>query len=442
MDELDCATVVAPRRLADQQQIGIAAHFACDDYFLLVAAGKRVTWQEWVTRPHVVVVHHRRARVDDGATVHQDWPVKGGVVMISEDGAFVGGERRDQPHSLSILGYVAYAELAHPSGGAPSERLGDIAPFPDDPSAGDRANSGERLEQLRLSVSRDTGDADDFARPHGEADILDQPHAGRIVDLQAVDLEYRRAGLGRRLVDAQQYLAADHQLGERFLRAVRCPQVGDDLATAHYRDGIGDIENLPEFVGDENDRLALGAERAKDAEEMIGLLRREHASRLVQDQRFGAAVKRLEDFDTLLQADRKIGDDRVWIDFELIVALESTERLAHFPAAGAQGRPALDAEHDVLENAKRIDQHEMLVNHADPGGDRVMWPANVDCAAGNADFTGVGLIVAVEDAHQRRLSGAILADDAMNRAGLHAQRNVVVGVHRPEPFIDADELDR
>ena len=47
-------------------------------------------------------------------------------------------------------------------------------------------------------------------------------------------------------------------------------------------------------------------ELTEDAEEVVGLGRRQHAGRLVEDQDVGAAIERLQDFDALLQADREV----------------------------------------------------------------------------------------------------------------------------------------
>ena len=55
---------------------------------------------------------------------------------------------------------------------------------------------------------------------------------------------------------------------------------------------------------------------------MVGLLRRQHAGRLVQDQDMRAAEQRLEDLDPLLHADGQLADRRVEIDLEPVVALE------------------------------------------------------------------------------------------------------------------------
>ena len=37
----------------------------------------------------------------------------------------------------------------------------------------------------------------------------------------------------------------------------------------------------------------------------------------------------------------------------------------------ADQRAVLGAEHDILENGEGFDQHEMLMHHADAGGDRI-----------------------------------------------------------------------
>src|SRR5438093_12870557 len=57
-------------------------------------------------------------------------------------------------------------------------------------------------------------------------------------------------------------------------------------------------------------------------------------------------------------------------------------------------------------------------------------------------FRSVRLVVAVEDAHQSRLAGAVLADDAMDRARSHHERDVPVRVDRAEALVDPPQLDR
>ena len=58
------------------------------------------------------------------------------------------------------------------------------------------------------------------------------------------------------------------------------------------------------------------------------------------------------------------------------------------------------------------------------------------------DFARVGLVEAVQDRHQRRLAGAVLADDAVDRAATDGKIDAAAGLHRPEPLVDPTQLDR
>ena len=112
-----------------------------------------------------------------------------------------------------------------------------------------------------------------------------------------------------------------------------------DRALAHDRDGVGDRHDLAQLVRDEDDRLALVLELPEDAEEVVGLGRRQHAGRLVEDQDLGAAIERLEDFDALLQADRQLLDDGVGIDLEAVFALEPLQFRARVGDACLRAAP-------------------------------------------------------------------------------------------------------
>src|SRR3546814_5075140 len=54
------------------------------------------------------------------------------------------------------------------------------------------------------------------------------------------------------------------------------------------------------------------------------------------------------------------------------------------------------------------------MHHADAGGDGVARRADRHRPPVDEDLAAVGLVEAVEDAHQRRLAGAVLADDAVD----------------------------
>ena len=82
---------------------------------------------------------------------------------------------------------------------------------------------------------------------------------------------------------------------------------------------------------------------------MVGLLGCEDGGRLVEDQEVGAAVERLQDLHALALAHAEIGDARVGVDLEVVLAAQALE----LGAGACQPRPEpeapLDAEHDVLQ---------------------------------------------------------------------------------------------
>ena len=55
------------------------------------------------------------------------------------------------------------------------------------------AQSGERLEQLRLTVALDAGDAEDLARRDGEAHAVHRGEAARVIDDEIAHVEQRLA---------------------------------------------------------------------------------------------------------------------------------------------------------------------------------------------------------------------------------------------------------
>ena len=76
-----------------------------------------------------------------------------------------------------------------------------------------------------------------------------------------------------------------------------------------------------------------------------------------------------------------------------------------------------------------------------PARDRVRRRADRDRLAVDADLAGIRLVEAVEDRHQRRLAGAVLADDAVDRAALDREVHVLVGVNLAEALVDAGKFD-
>ena len=69
-------------------------------------------------------------------------------------------------------------------------------------------------------------------------------------------------------------------------------------------------------------------EAADDAEQLLGLERREHRRRLVEDEDVALAVERLEDLDPLADADRQVLDLGVGVDVEPVLLGQLDDALA------------------------------------------------------------------------------------------------------------------
>ncbi len=211
---------------------------------------------------------------------------------------------------------------------------------------------------------------------------------------------------------------------------------------AHDRDRFGHRHDLAQLVRDQDNGDALIAQGPEHAKQALGFLRGQHAGRLVEDQDTRPPIERLKDLDPLLDPDRKLADHGVQVDLETEIVFEAPQLAAGRRQAGAEQRAALRAENHVLQNGERIDQHEVLEHHADAGADGIGGRAQVQGLAKDTDLAAVGLIIAVEDAHQGRLAGTVLADDPVNRPDSDLERDVAVGVDRPETLVDATQLDR
>ena len=86
------------------------------------------------------------------------------------------------------------------------------------------------------------------------------------------------------------HLVADHHAGERGRRFLARIAMADHLAVPQHGGAVAHALHLFEPVRDVEDRLALGAQPLQRLEQLVGLLRRQHRSRLVQDDELAASA--------------------------------------------------------------------------------------------------------------------------------------------------------
>ena len=225
----------------------------------------------------------------------------------------------DEPVLLAVLGDVGDAE--------PVDRarlvVGDVATVQRDRPALGRAHPAQRLDELALAVALDAGDADDLAGAHLQVEAGDRPVVrGRRRPRRPAMSSTTSPGWASPFSTCSTTLRPTIRLASPA-RSVCCRGGrADDLAAAQHGDRVAHGDRLAQLVGDEDDRRAGGREVAHDLEQLVGLGRREHGGRLVEDQDVGLPVQRLEDLDALLRADGEVLDQRRRVDDEAVLAGE------------------------------------------------------------------------------------------------------------------------
>ena len=220
------------------------------------------------------------------------------------------------------------------------------------------------------------------------------------------------------LVRHELHWTPHHHLGDLGLRGLRWQHLTDDLSATKDADAVGDRQRFLQLVGDEHHTPSGGDQRAHDGEELDDLLGGEHRRGLVEHDHLGVAQQHLHDLDTLLHADRQLLDDCIGIELEGITLGD----LPHHRARGvdverAEPTRRLHAQDHVLGDGEVRNQHEVLVDHADAGRDRIGWRGEHHIATIEADRPAVGSIHPVEDAHQGRLARPVFADQGDDLTG-------------------------
>ena len=194
-------------------------------------------------------------------------------------------------------------------------------------------------------------------------------------------------------------------------------------ATEH-RDPVGDLQDLPELVGDEDDPHALPFEAAKEPEELVGLHRGEDRGGLVQDEDPHLPGKHLQDLHPLSLSHGQVLDGDIQGDLEAGALHEFHHRTSQL---AAQREPRTQG--DVLQGGEGIHQGEVLVDHADaplqgvPGGAEPNgFPPDEDPPRGGVEEAG-------DDLGEGGLPGAVFAQKALYLPGADLEIDALQG-HR------------
>ncbi len=247
-----------------------------------------------------------------------------------------------------------------------------------------------------------------------------------------------RGDLGEQLVD----VATDHQrdqLGRRGLVDAAGVDVGP---VAHHGDGVGEGEDLVEAVGDEDERAALVAQAAGDGEETVHLDTAECRGGLVHHEEAGVEGDGLGDLDDLLVGDGEAGGRAAGVDAHPEPGEEALGLGDHRgPVDAATAGQRLAAHEDVLGDRQVGEERRLLVDDRDAGLLGVGGRGEVDGLAAQLEDPGVAAVDTGDDLDQRRLAGAVLADEGVDRTTVDPQAAGPQGHHRAERLRDVAQLE-
>ena len=207
------------------------------------------------------------------------------------------------------------------------------------------------------------------------------------------------------------------------------------LPGSQHGDPVGDRHHLVQLVRDEDDRPALGGDLPQRQEQRVRLFGREHGGRLVEDEDACVLVEGVEDLDALLLADRRA----------------ATRARADRPAGGSARRAArtwLSTARGSMRKrrpAPRLSPSTRFSATVNRSTSRKCWwtmhtPASIASRgdvkatrlAEEHDLALVGVVQAGEDVRERRLAGAVLAEQRVHLAGSGLEVDAVVGERRRE----------
>ncbi len=235
--------------------------------------------------------------------------------------------------------------------------------------------------------------------------------------LQRKSVDFHDHGAGVRCRTRQRRrFSANHQARQRSIGFFLRITYTGHLAAAQNRTGRAQLTDFMEFVADVKNAAALARQTIKHDKELFHRLRREHRGWLVKNQQLRTGQQGADDFDALhfTHAQGMHGARRV--DFQTVfLALGLNGRSNRLERSPPQTEP------DVLGHGHRIEQIEVLEHHADTRIASILGAADIRFHPVEHHLPGIGLDRAVDDLHQGRFAGTVLAQHGMNFARHYGQ---------------------
>src|SRR5262249_18895166 len=95
-------------------------------------------------------------------------------------------------------------------------------------------------------------------------------------------------------------------------------------------------------------------------------------------------------------------------------------------------------EHDIVEHGQPAEQGDVLERARDTEPGDLRWPSVRDVAVLEQDGAAIGLVEAADHVEQRRLAGAVRADNRDDFAAAHRDRDILDRAHAAETLGQRD----
>ena len=148
-----------------------------------------------------------------------------------------------------------------------------------------------------------------------------------------------------------------------------------------------------------------------------------------------------EDLDALPLANGQVRDKRIRADFEAEIARQFRDPRQRPAPVEPRREQRLRAERDIFQHRHLVGQREMLMHHADAGGERGVRFARRQRLAEGLDRALIGHVMAEQDVHQRCLAGAVLSEQRDHLAPLQFEGDGIIGRQRAETLGNVGEAE-
>ena len=223
-------------------------------------------------------------------------------------------------------------------------------------------------------------------------------------------------------------LPADHMFNQRIFADLRCVfKVCHGPAVTQDRDGVCNVTDLVEFMGNNDTGDALLLKGLQQIQKITAVALVERRRGLVQDEDLTVFAQGLGDLDELLLADADLVDGRIGI-VRQADALHQRRRLD--PGLDPVDRTVLHlgiSDKNIFRNAQHRDQRQLLVDNGDTGMLRLLDAFEAADLAVHDKIAGIGpfRVDAGKHVHQRGFSRAVFTDQRLDLAAPDLKADIV-----------------